>query len=76
MHFWVIIDGIFFCTLQSLIVFAKPIKFALLFTFGNILAVGRYIVIQINGYVSGYRCYVFLFCFFVFVLFWDGLVKR
>jgi hypothetical protein len=31
--------------LQSLIVFAKPIKFALLFTFGNVLAVGRYIVI-------------------------------
>jgi hypothetical protein len=27
--------------LQSLIVFAKPIKFALLFTFGNVLAVGR-----------------------------------
>ncbi|KAJ6881490.1 hypothetical protein NC651_028165 [Populus alba x Populus x berolinensis] len=26
--------------LQSLIVFAKPIKFALLFTFGNVLAVG------------------------------------
>ncbi|XP_058206169.1 uncharacterized protein LOC131319789 isoform X2 [Rhododendron vialii] len=26
--------------LQSLIVFAKPIKFALLFTFGNMLAVG------------------------------------
>lgn len=53
MHFWVIIDGIFFCTLQSLIVFAKPIKFALLFTFGNILAVGRYIVIQINGICIG-----------------------
>ncbi|XP_011003887.1 PREDICTED: vesicle transport protein SFT2B-like isoform X3 [Populus euphratica] len=34
-------DGI--CSLsptQSLIVFAKPIKFALLFTFGNVLAVG------------------------------------
>ncbi|XP_034894564.1 uncharacterized protein [Populus alba] len=34
-------DG--FCSLsptQSLIVFAKPIKFALLFTFGNVLAVG------------------------------------
>jgi len=29
--------------LQSLIVFAKPIKYALLFTFGNVLAVGRYI---------------------------------
>ncbi|KAJ6874661.1 vesicle transport protein SFT2B-like [Populus alba x Populus x berolinensis] len=29
----------------SLIVFAKPIKFALLFTFGNVLAVGRYIII-------------------------------
>ncbi|KAJ6976734.1 hypothetical protein NC653_028793 [Populus alba x Populus x berolinensis] len=26
---------------ESLIVFAKPIKFALLFTFGNVLAVGR-----------------------------------
>ncbi|EXB94233.1 Vesicle transport protein SFT2B [Morus notabilis] len=25
---------------QSMIVFAKPIKFALLFTFGNVLAVG------------------------------------
>ncbi|ONI25614.1 hypothetical protein PRUPE_2G311600 [Prunus persica] len=34
-------DG--FCALsatQSLIVFAKPIKFAVLFTFGNLLAVG------------------------------------
>ncbi|KAJ6976750.1 hypothetical protein NC653_028806 [Populus alba x Populus x berolinensis] len=28
------------CILESLIVFAKPIKFALLFTFGNVLAVG------------------------------------
>lgn len=31
----------FLFLLQSLIVFAKPIKFALLFTFGNVLAVGR-----------------------------------
>ncbi|KAI5657689.1 hypothetical protein M9H77_26482 [Catharanthus roseus] len=30
----------FLCMLLSLIVFAKPIKFALLFTFGNMLAVG------------------------------------
>ncbi|MED6196147.1 hypothetical protein PIB30_044647 [Stylosanthes scabra] len=28
------------CMLLSMIVFAKPIKFALLFTFGNVLAVG------------------------------------
>ncbi|GFP81094.1 vesicle transport protein sft2b [Phtheirospermum japonicum] len=28
------------CMLLSLIAFAKPIKFALLFTFGNVLAVG------------------------------------
>ncbi|XP_047967228.1 vesicle transport protein SFT2B isoform X3 [Salvia hispanica] len=28
------------CMLLSLIVFAKPIKFAVLFTFGNVLAVG------------------------------------
>lgn len=27
--------------LQSLIVFSKPIKFSILFTFGNVLAVGR-----------------------------------
>ncbi|XP_024441820.1 uncharacterized protein LOC7453828 isoform X3 [Populus trichocarpa] len=34
-------DGIFSLSpTQSLIVFAKPIKFALLFTFGNVLAVG------------------------------------
>jgi hypothetical protein len=26
---------------QSFIVFARPIKFAVMFTFGNILAVGR-----------------------------------
>ncbi|XP_034710372.1 vesicle transport protein SFT2B isoform X1 [Vitis riparia] len=30
----------FACMLLSLIVFAKPIKFAVLFTFGNLLAVG------------------------------------
>ncbi|XP_022723662.1 vesicle transport protein SFT2A-like isoform X2 [Durio zibethinus] len=30
----------FLSLLQSFIVFAKPIKFALLFTFGNVLAVG------------------------------------
>ncbi|KAL2318128.1 hypothetical protein Fmac_032004 [Flemingia macrophylla] len=29
------------CMLLSMIVFAKPIKFAVLFTFGNLLAVGR-----------------------------------
>ncbi|KAB1205037.1 Vesicle transport protein SFT2B [Morella rubra] len=29
------------CMILSLIVFAKPIKFAVLFTFGNLLAVGR-----------------------------------
>ncbi|CAN1158371.1 Vesicle transport protein SFT2B [Linum perenne] len=28
------------CMFMSLVVFARPIKFALLFTFGNILAVG------------------------------------
>ena len=28
---------------QSLIVFSKPIKFAVMFTFGNILAVGRWV---------------------------------
>ncbi|KAM7467705.1 hypothetical protein LguiB_015267 [Lonicera macranthoides] len=30
----------FLCMILSLVVFAKPIKFALLFTFGNMLAVG------------------------------------
>ncbi|XP_022874945.1 vesicle transport protein SFT2B isoform X2 [Olea europaea var. sylvestris] len=29
------------CVFLSLIVFVKPIKFALLFTFGNVLAIGR-----------------------------------
>lgn len=33
-----------FC-MQSMIVFIKPIKFALLFTFGNMLAIGRYATI-------------------------------
>ncbi|RVW87532.1 hypothetical protein CK203_036321 [Vitis vinifera] len=33
----------FACMLLSLIVFAKPIKFAVLFTFGNLLAVGSYL---------------------------------
>ncbi|KAL0434550.1 UNVERIFIED_CONTAM: hypothetical protein Slati_2789300 [Sesamum latifolium] len=30
------------CMFLSMIVFAKPIKFALLFTFGNMLAVGSF----------------------------------
>lgn len=30
--------------MQSMIVFGIPIKFALLFTFGNVLAIGRYVV--------------------------------
>ncbi|KAL8550808.1 hypothetical protein ACS0TY_000035 [Phlomoides rotata] len=30
----------FVCMFMSLVVFAKPIKFALLFTFGNMLAIG------------------------------------
>lgn len=33
------------CMFLSLIAFAKPIKFAVLFTFGNVLAVGRYYLI-------------------------------
>ncbi|KAH0870353.1 hypothetical protein HID58_077375 [Brassica napus] len=32
----------------SMIVFAIPIKFALLFTFGNVLAIGRYVVSDKN----------------------------
>ncbi|KAG6410022.1 hypothetical protein SASPL_128069 [Salvia splendens] len=32
------------CMFLSLIVFAKPIKFAVLFTFGNVLAVGRTLI--------------------------------
>lgn len=30
-----------FVVLQSMVVFVKAIKFAILFTFGNLLAVGR-----------------------------------
>ncbi|PWA37804.1 Vesicle transport protein, Got1/SFT2-like protein [Artemisia annua] len=37
------------CMFLSMIVFAIPIKFAVLFTFGNILAVGRVLKRQEKG---------------------------
>ncbi|XWS48540.1 hypothetical protein CRYUN_Cryun13aG0086900 [Craigia yunnanensis] len=44
--------GTFGFSSESLIVFAKPIKFALLFTFGNVLAVGSMMFDSVRVYAT------------------------
>ncbi|XP_048426989.1 vesicle transport protein SFT2B isoform X1 [Pyrus x bretschneideri] len=41
------------CMFLSMIVFAKPIKFAVLFTFGNLLAVGRWVNMNRTAFLFG-----------------------